>query len=195
MFIVIESIDGGGCQTQAELLHQSISGSTYLKFPHYNTPVGRMIKEFLYDEKKLNAKEQFLLYTMQFIFDTPEIREKSRRGTVVADRFFTTTLCYQTLEGISEKVALRFAGDFEIMVPDVIFFLDVKPEIAIKWKYGENKVLNFREKDSVFIKKTYEKYLDLATRQVWAPWEVVNGQRSKEEVHKEIKSIIQRKYG
>lgn len=194
MFIVIESIDGGGCQTQAELTSQNLTkirpDVTYLKYPHYDTPVGAMIKDFLYKNNTLNAKEQFLLYSLQFVFDTPEIAKKSKEGVVIADRFFTTTLCYQTLEGIDENVALRFAQDFGIIVPDVVFFLDVPVDTAMKWKYGEDKELNFREKDKAFIQKTYTKYKDLVNRKVWTKWVMINGDRPKEEVNKDILDYI-----
>ncbi len=190
MFVVIESVDGGGCQTQAELLAKNLPGSSYMKFPHYDTPVGKMIQEFLYKNKKLNPREQFLLYSMQFIFDSPEIEKKSTDGVLVADRYFTTTLCYQTLEGISEEVALRFARDFEIIVPDLVIFLDVSPDTAMRWKHGENKELNFRETDTDFIKKTYDKYQDLMKRSVWVPWKKINGEQAIELVHADIITIV-----
>ncbi len=202
MFIVIEGIDGAGCQTQAELITRKLGNNTSLiKFPHYDTPVGKMIREFLYENKKLDARQQFLLYTLQFIFDSEMIRnaagvtsEKGSRVTesavkkkvLVADRYFTTTLCYQTLEGFSEEYALSYAKHFGIIKPDVVFFLDVKPEVAIKWKYGEEKELNFREKDLNFMKKTYEKYQDLANRQVWTKWIRINGEQKIEKVTQEI---------
>lgn len=227
MFIVIEGIDGAGCETQAKMIFEKLknhpeldSGSNkqmpkqvrhdnvnLIKFPHYDTPVGKMIKEFLYENKNMNAQEQFLLYTLQFIFDAPIIRQKSQhpisniqnqspisnnqfQRVLIADRYFTTTLCYQTLEGFSEKYALEYAKQFGIVVPDMVFFLDVKPETAIKWKYGEDKEKNFREKDHEFIKKTYVKYQDLISRQVWTKWVRINGERSKEIVAKEIYNKI-----
>ena len=194
MFIVIEGIDGAGCETQAKMIldhfknHQQIE---LIKFPHYDTPVGQMIRDFLYRNQKMNAQEQFLLYTMQFIFDEPMIREKLSGGhmgspLLIADRYFTTTLCYQTLEGIDEKVALQYADNFGIIRPDVVFFLDVKPETAIKWKFGEDKEKNFREKDTKFIKRTYDKYQDLISRQVWTRWVKINGEQPKEKVTEEI---------
>ncbi|MDO8609624.1 MAG: dTMP kinase [bacterium] len=195
MFIVIEGIDGAGCETQAKLLAKQLSyqdtgksrlAPTLIKFPHYDTPVGKMIKEFLYENKSLKAHEQFLLYTLQFIFDSPQIRNQIEKSIVIADRYFTTSLCYQTLEGFDEKVALKYADDFGIIRPDVVFYLDVKPETAIKWKFGENKEKNFREKDHEFIKKTYVKYDDLINRQVWTKWVRINGEQPKEKVTEEI---------
>lgn len=194
MFIVIEGIDGAGCETQGKLVIESLQklgkNPSFIKFPHYDTPVGKMIKDFLYLNQKMTAHEQFLLYTLQFIFDSPEIRKKSEKGIVIADRYFSTTLCYQTLEGFEEQYALSYADQFQIEKPDMIFFLDVKPDTAIKWKYGEDKEKNFREKDHEFIKKTYVKYQDLINRQVWTKWVRINGEQEKEKVTSEIISHL-----
>ncbi len=190
MFIVIEGIDGAGCETQGQLVLEKLQelnkNPSFIKFPHYDTPVGKMIKEFLYENRDMKVHEQFLLYTLQFIFDEDRIRQNMQKGIMIADRYFTTTLCYQTLEGFDEKTALKYADDFGIIRPDIVFFLDVKPETAIKWKHGEDKVKNFREKDFSFIRKTYTKYNDLVERQVWTRWIRINGEQKKEKVTEEI---------
>ena len=169
MFIVIEGIDGAGCETQAKLVFeklQKVGQKVFLqKYPHYDTPTGKKIKNFLYKNEKMTVDEQFKLYTMQFIDDGPLIVEKSSQGIFIADRFFTTALCFQTLEGYDEKMALEYAASQKIEKPAMVFYLDVRPEIAVKRKFGEDKVLNFREKDLAFMKKTYVKYDDLIKRQ------------------------------
>ncbi|MCX6732784.1 MAG: dTMP kinase [Candidatus Roizmanbacteria bacterium] len=195
MFIVIEGIDGAGCETQATALIESLTKAGkkpfYIKFPHYDTPVGKMIRDFLYENKvKHSADEQFLLYTLQFIFDKELIKEKMKDHVVIADRYFSTTLCYQTLEGFDEEKAVRYAQDFNIVKPDAVLYLDVSPDTAIKWKYGEDKEKNFRENDHSFIRRTYEKYKDLVKRSVWARWIHVNGEQSKEKVTQELLTII-----
>ncbi|MFZ2026726.1 MAG: dTMP kinase [Microgenomates group bacterium] len=195
MFIIIEGIDGAGCETQSTALINELTKQGkkpfYIKFPHYDTPVGKMIRDFLYENKvKHTADEQFLLYTLQFIFDKTLIREKMKDHIVIADRYFSTTLCYQTLEGFSEEKAVRYAEDFGIIKPDAVLYLDVTPDTAIKWKYGEDKEKNFRENDHSFIRKTYEKYKDLVARNVWSKWVRVNGEQSKEAVTSELLTII-----
>jgi dTMP kinase len=195
MFIIIEGIDGAGCETQATALIAELTKlgkkPFYIKFPHYDTPVGKMIQTFLYENKvKHSADEQFLLYTLQFVFDKELIKEKMKDHVVIADRYFSTTLCYQTLEGFDEKKALQFANDFGIVKPDAVLYLDVTPDTAIKWKYGENKEKNFRENDHSFIRRTYEKYKDLVKRSVWAKWIRVHGEQSKEKVTEELLKII-----
>jgi len=191
MFLVVEGIDGAGCETQATALINKLSKAGkkpfYIKFPHYDTPVGKMIRDFLYENKvKHSADEQFLLYTLQFIFDKELIKEKMKDHIVIADRYFSTTLCYQTLEGFEEKKAVRYAEDFNIVKPDAVLYLDVTPDTAIKWKYGEDKEKNFRENDHSFIRRTYEKYKDLVKRSVWARWIRINGEQPKEKVTSEI---------
>ncbi len=194
MFIVIEGIDGAGCETQAKLVAEGLKKlgkkTSLIKYPHYDTPVGQMIKKFLYENHHLSNQEQFLLYCLQFIFDAGKIQELEKDGIIVADRYFTTTLCYQTLEGIKEEKALSFAADFGIIKPERVFYLDVSPQVAAKRKFGEDKVLNFREKDFDFMKKTYAKYGDLVKRQVWAKWVRVNGERNPDAIAQDIISQI-----
>ena len=212
MFLVIEGIDGAGCETQAKNLvkickkhPERFFPVELIKYPDYERNVGKLIKEFLYQNKNLSPEQQFLLYTIQFIIDAPMIREK--RGLsfpqlpitnyqlpiIIADRYFTTTLCYQTLEGIDLKKALRFASDFKIEKPDLVFYLNVRPEIAIQRKASELKEKNRREKDFDFIKKTYKQYAYLVKNQIWTRWIEIDGERKVDEITKEIFDKIKSK--
>ncbi|MCL4374926.1 dTMP kinase [Patescibacteria group bacterium] len=203
MFIVIEGIDGAGCETQAKAVSRALTDRSgqptvsLIKYPHYDDAVGKMIQQFLYQNKSLTAKEQFLLYSLQFINDIPKINRYTAANAhpptnsyLVADRYFTSTICYQTLEGIPEEIALRFADDFGIIKPDLVFYLDVDPDTALSWKYGEDKRLNFRETDLAFMKKTYNQYDRLVKRQVWTKWVRINGKQTKENVTREILNKI-----
>jgi len=194
MFIVIEGIDGAGCETQGKNLIKMLSESgkkvSLIKYPDYDRNVGKIIRDFLYENKGLTPKQQFLLYTMQFIMDKKMIEERRKNEILIADRYFSTTLCYQTLEGIDMKMALDYAKNFEIEVPDAIFYLNVDPDIAIKRKHGEDKIKNFREKDFDFIRKTAEQYKMLVEKQVWGKWINIDGNKGIEEITKEIYNKI-----
>ncbi|VVA44230.1 Thymidylate kinase [Candidatus Roizmanbacteria bacterium] len=190
MFIVIEGIDGAGCETQGKnlikMLLESGKKVSLIKYPDYERNVGKIIRDFLYENKGLTAQQQFLLYTMQFVMDKKMITEKRKDEILIADRYFSTTLCYQTLEGIDIKMALDYAKNFQIEVPDVVFYLNVDPDIAIKRKYGEDKEKNFREKDFDFIRKTHKKYKELVDQQIWAKWVEIDGNKGIEEITKNI---------
>jgi dTMP kinase len=191
MFIVIEGIDGAGCETQGKNLLKMCKGlinqtPTLIKYPDYERIVGRFIKDFLYQNKDLSAEQQFLLYSLQFIMDKNLIAEKRKKGILIADRYFTTTLCYQTLEGIRLEKALNFASDFGIEKPDLVFYIKVNPDTAIKRKFGEQKEKNRREKDFEFIRKTYTQYESLVKNQVWTKWVTIDGNKGIEEITKDI---------
>jgi dTMP kinase len=196
MFFVIEGIDGAGCETQAKAVYNSlirefVNKKCYLiKYPDYSKNVGKFIKEFLYENKNLTAGEQFLLYSLQFLMDKQWIAKKRKKEIILADRYFSTTLCFQTLEGVSLNKALRFADDFEIEKPDVIFYLDVDPNIAINRKFGEQKEKNRREKDFDFIRKTYRQYEMLVDKQIWAQWIRIDGNKGIEEITKDIYNLL-----
>ncbi len=194
MFLVIEGIDGAGCQTQAEnlfrLLKEKSLSVFFVKYPDYEKNIGRLIKEFLYHNKNLSPEQQFLLYSLQFIMDKDWIAGNRKKGVVIADRYFTSALCFQTVEGFKLKKALRFASDFNLEKPDLVFYLDVKPEIAIKRKSGEAKEKNRREKDFDFIKKTHQQYDKLVKDQVWTRWVRIDGGRPIDEITKEIFGIL-----
>lgn len=190
MFVVIEGIDGAGCETQGKniisRLQESGEKTSLIKYPDYERNVGKLIKEFLYQNKDLTAEQQFLLYTMQFVMDARMIAKKRKNEVVIADRYFTTTLCYQTLEGVDMKIALDYAKNFKIEVPDAVFYLNVDPDIAIKRKFGEDKEKNRREKDFEFIRKTHKKYGELVKNQVWSKWIDIDGNKGIEEITEDI---------
>ncbi|MCR4276512.1 MAG: dTMP kinase [Candidatus Roizmanbacteria bacterium] len=194
MFIVIEGIDGAGCETQGKnlikLLSESGKKASLIKYPDYDRNVGKIIRDFLYESKGLTPQQQFLLYTMQFVMDKKMIETKRKDEILIADRYFSTTLCYQTLEGIDMQMATDYAKDFEIEVPDAIFYLNVDPDIAIKRKHGEDKIKNFREKDFDFIRKTHQQYQMLVDKQVWGKWINIDGNKGIEEITKDIYNKI-----
>ena len=199
MFIVIEGIDGAGCETQGKNLIKMLKekglmnqAPTLIKYPDYDRNVGKIIREFLYQNKNLTPEQQFLLYTMQFVMDKKMIGERRKNEILIADRYFSTTLCYQTLEGIDMKMALDYAKNFQIEVPDAIFYLNVDPDVAIKRKHGEDKEKNFREKDFDFIRKTHGQYQMLVDQQVWTKWINIDGNKGIDEITKNIYNEIVR---
>jgi len=199
MFCVIEGIDGAGCETQGKnivkLLQSNKKTASLIKYPDYERNVGKIIRDFLYQNKNLNAEQQFLLYSLQFLMDKKMIAEKRKNGILIADRYFTTTLCYQTLEGIRLEKALNFAEDFGIEKPDLVFYVKVDPDIAIQRKHGEDKEKNFREKDFNFIRKTHKQYQMLVDQQIWTKWVEIDGNKSIDEVTKEIYNKIKQLNG
>lgn len=198
MFIVIEGIDGAGCETQAEnlqaLLKKNNVPTTFVKYPDYGRNIGPLIRDFMYKNKDLDANAQFLIYSLQFILDRDLIKKERQKKVVVADRYFTTALCFQTLKGVAIPTALRFANDFAIEKPDLVFYLNVRPEIAKIRKSGEAKVKNRHEKDFILIDKTYQQYAMLIKQQVWTKWINIDGEKDIDSVTKQIYNKLKSKF-
>ncbi|PIY71715.1 dTMP kinase [Candidatus Roizmanbacteria bacterium CG_4_10_14_0_8_um_filter_33_9] len=190
MFIVIEGIDGAGCETQAINLQNWLKRDnipfSFIKYPNYNANVGKFIREFLYNNKNLDAEMQFLLYSMQFLSDREFIKKERKNKILIADRYFSTTLCFQTLAGLPIEKQLRFADDFGMEKPDFVFYLNVQPDIAIKRKSGEQKEKNRTEKDFDNIRKTYKQYDELIKAQTWTKWINIDGEKDIDGVTKQI---------
>lgn len=207
MFIVLEGIDGAGGGTQRKKLEEFFSKSEIrnhksyfksvltLKYPYYETPVGKMIKNFLYSDTKLPPEKQFLLFFNQWTLESPKIEDFRKTGLVIADRWLPSAIVYQGLQGIPKKDLIEAARIFKLAVPDAIIFLDVPAAVAAKrdMKGKEGKENRFEQKHD-FLQKCYREYLKLMAENAIAPWIRVDGTKPIGEVTKSLVAEI-KKFG
>ncbi len=198
-FIVIEGIDGAGCETQAKKLREKLNArlakpALFLHYPDYNDPLGESIHRFLHGRLALDVKTQFLLYALNMIKDMFMIKEALKSGRyVVADRYFTSTIVYQGVQGFPKESALKFAELFEIIKPDLVICLKASPEVTIKRKLKEKTDLDRWEKDSDFQKKTAKGYDILVKDNVFAKkWAAVDADKPIEEVSENVWNVIKK---
>jgi dTMP kinase len=195
-FIVIEGIDGAGGETQTKLLRDYLGSNKVknLSYPDYKNPVGKIIHEYLHNKYDLSVDTQFLLYSIDFLKDGPQIRKWLKEGKIIiTDRYFTSTIAYQGLRGFNIKKALNFAEIFDIPKPDLIIYLGISARTSVKRKYAEKRSLDRNEKNKIFLEKLGDFYEKLAKNSVFGKWEVVNGEKSIDEVSNDIKNIINTK--
>lgn len=191
-FIVFEGIDGAGGETQSKLLSSYLGkGAKNLSYPDYKNPIGKIIHQYLHNQYDLPVETQFLLHSADFIKDAVKILKwLDEKKTVIADRYFTSTIAYQGLRGFELKKALRFAEIFNIPKPDLIIYLDISPETSMRRKLEEKGNLDRNEKDKKFSKELKAQYRKMAKKSIFGEWVVINGEKSIEEVFEEIKKII-----
>ncbi|MEM7816199.1 MAG: dTMP kinase [Candidatus Aenigmatarchaeota archaeon] len=193
--IVIEGIDGAGGETQSKLLleyfHQNKIPSERVYYPDYGNPFGNLIHEYLHKKLNLSTESQFLLYALDIIKDREKIQEWLNQGkTVIADRYFTSTIAYQGFRGFPLENSIKFAEMFSIPKPDIIIYLRVSPETSINRKRKEKKSLDRNESDSDFLKKVSSFYESLVRENVWSRWFAIDGEKSKEEVFLQIRKVL-----
>ena len=190
--IVLEGIDGAGSETQSKLLHDYLKSSgkpaERFQYPDYFSPMGKLIKDFLYKRFELQPEIQFLLFFADFLKDRGKIRQMKDSGkTVIIDRYFTSTLAYQTLSGFPIRRALQAARLFDLPQPDEIIYLKILPETSYKRKLREKSMLDRHELDRELQAKVAATYEALAKRGVFGKWTIIDGEKSKEDVFSEIR--------
>lgn len=191
-FIVIEGIDGCGGETQskklAKYLREKKTPVKLLSYPDYQGPIGKVINQYLYKKYNFSKEVQFLLYFSDFLKDKDKINKWLNEGsTIIADRYFSSTIAYQCLNGVSVDVALSASKLFDLPRPNFIFFLNISPETSMARKKKEkgNK-LDRHEADKKFLTALAEFYKQLAQRQALAKWVILDGERSISEVFSEL---------
>ena len=209
-FIVVEALDAGGSQTQTNLLGMRLKKAGYnvlqLHFPHEDRATGRLIYDkFLLHKsaKKFSRREQALLYIQDFYSRHEDIRRHQAargRNIVVSDRFYTSTLAYQTI-GLSGKARAAMLAWLNWLIaegtpalprPDLVIFLDTPVEVSLA-RLKEKKKDWFETKAK--LASIRRSYLMLAKEQ---RWHIINSmdeqgtQRSREDLHAEVWKKVER---
>ena len=187
LFIVFEGIDGAGCETQSKLLQKKLKGSVLFRYPDCTDPYGRLIKKYLEGKCRIHPEKIFMTFALNQMKDREKIGKLLEAGKiVVSDRYITSNFAYQCNGALPIDKALKFAEMFEFPKPDLIFYLDIKPEMAMERKRRE-KTLDIYESDLKKQRNVRKKYLNLVLNHVWSHnWVLVNGEEKIETINKKI---------
>jgi dTMP kinase len=194
-FIVLEGIDGAGVETHGRLLTDHLRAKKFeverVYYPDYEGPIGGMIHNYLHSCFDFSPTVQFLFYTADFAKDKERINRWLKEGkTVVSDRYFSSTLAYQSIQGFPLKKSLQMAEILELPKPDLIIYIDVSPKVSMERKFKEKNSLDRNESNENLLKTVGGFYKKLAKDKIFAEWVVVNGEKTIEEVFEDIKSKL-----
>ena len=133
LFIVIEGLDGAGGTTQCRLLQSWLErqGSTVVSTNEpTELPVGKFIRDILQDPHS-NVGDEVLAYLFaadrQDHLDSKVKPALSRGDIVISDRYYHSSLAYQSLSLEFDFVA-QLNRTFP--VPDMTIFLLLEPETS-----------------------------------------------------------------
>jgi dTMP kinase len=195
-FFVLEGIDGCGGETQiyeiSKLLESKLISLAKLSYPDYTGPIGEIIHRYLHREYEFSKEVQYLLFLADFIKDKEKIEKWLSEGkTIIADRYFTTTLAYQCFNGISIPRALRISELLSLPLPNSIIYLHISADTSIARKTLEKQGhLDRNESDRQLLASLVNSYNSLSNQNILAPWQVVDGEQSIEKVTQDIWQII-----
>ncbi|MFH1392698.1 MAG: dTMP kinase [bacterium] len=182
-FIVFEGLDGSGQSTQARLLHKHIKNSILTKEPRQDN---KIIKAALSAKKKLAPKilQEFFAQDREEHLEKDIIPALQKGKTVVCDRYAFSSFAYGVANNVPIDYLLEINKDF--LMPDIVFFLDVPPQICMKRikTRGDKKTLFEKKKTLEYV---YENYKCLSRQ---FNFKIINGKKSIEKVFEQIKKSL-----
>lgn len=159
--IAFEGIDKSGKRTQSELLARELSERGYSvvhsEFHRYDTPTGKIIRQFLDGEYKAPQIAIECIMAADKYAQLDWFKELEEQGTdvLILDRYILSQMVYAK----SQDVDIDFMCELlELLpAPSFEFFLDVSVEesMARKGQHGENDLY---ERDHAFLTKVRENY-------------------------------------
>lgn len=190
--IVIEGTDSSGKETQTKKLYERLANEVEkvrkISFPNYESPACEPVKMYLagaFGDNALNinpypvstmfAIDRYASYKMDWE------SFYNAGGIIVTDRYTTSNMVHQAskIENIDEKSKyLGWLEDLEynkmgIPKPDLVIFLNMPTEMAVKlMEARKNKITgeekkDIHEKDTSYLKKSYDNACDIAKKYNW----------------------------
>lgn len=193
-FIVFEGLDGSGQSTQSKLLKDYLEGKerrvVLTKEPTKDSRAGREIFEIVANKKKSFSKRLQELFSEDRRSHVENVIEPAlQKGlTVISDRYFFSTFAYGDAEGVDLKYLYDLNKEFPL--PDIVFFLNVSPEIALVRIKKRNKERAIFETEGK-LKKIHSRY-----KRIFKDFQsktkiyYINGEGSITKVSNKIKQII-----
>jgi dTMP kinase len=163
MFIVFEGIDGAGKTTLSRELYKFLIRKG-IKAVWTREPYDGGIRNLLLSRELSPWEETFLFLTDRGLHVRNFIMPHLQEGyTVIADRFYLSTLAYQGFgRGLDLELLKRLNGEVTRGIkPDITFLIDLPVELALKrlQNRGGNRD-RFERED--FLRKVREGFLKLA---------------------------------
>lgn len=196
-FIVFEGLDGSGQTTQARLLGEYLQSQgvkvvmtkepTQIIEGRFSSSVAQTIRDVLDKKIKMEARplqEMFAQDRKEHLEE--EIIPLLKDGVwVISDRYFFSSFAFGAAHGNDMDFLISLNKDF--LMPNYSFLLKVSPKVCMQRVVKRNEGVKFFEVEEK-LARTWEKYEEVMRR--FPELKVINGERSIDEIHSEIKNLI-----
>ncbi len=193
-FIVFEGIDGSGKSTQVELLCKRLLDNNidcYQTKEPTDLVVGKMIRQILTKQIQLHMMALAPLFVsdrLDHLLNEKEglISKINSGQTVVCDRYYFSSYAYHGVDIDMEWVINANSVCADLLKPDVTFFIDVSPEIALE-RIKKNRDSNDLFENLDRLKQVRENYF-IAFDKLKSSENVIiiNGDNSIEQINQEV---------
>lgn len=168
IYVAMEGLDGCGKTSQTKLLSEYLEkelGQIVVQTREPGSLLNRAfsVRDLLLSKEEINANALELLFQADRAQHTYEIQRLLKKNiSVISDRCYISGLTYG-IECGNDPSHIKALTDYSIQVrPDVIFYIDVPPEEAIKRTKTRGETETREEsKGFEFYKRVYERYNNL----------------------------------
>jgi dTMP kinase len=183
IFLVFEGIDASGKSTQAKRIARE--RNALFTFEPGDTAVGKDLRRWLLDAATpMKPETEALLMTADRSHHVDTLIKPTLESakSVVADRFYASTLAYQGYGRGVDLSQLRAATQLAIgdCLPDLTILIDLPVDVANE-RRERNAKDRFESSDIDFHNRVRSGYLELAKTD-GVEWFVVDGTKSEAEV-------------
>ncbi len=184
MFIVFEGIDGSGKSSVIKRLKENLE--RYGKKVKITAEPSRgEIGSYVLSKRGLNPRTEALLFTADRSEHTEQIIKWMDRGyIVICDRYFGSTLAYQSAAGMNIEW-LEAINDEVTIEPDVTILMDIDPVVSLKRVNARGERTRFEKLN--YLRKVRNAYLSIAEEY---DFEVVDANQDRETVADEVIDIV-----
>ncbi len=191
-FIVFEGIDGSGLSTQSQLLKEYLTKRTakiLLTKEPTDGLIGMLIRSTLRKRIKFDDTTLALLFAADRTDHLANIKFNNY-DYVISDRYYISNFAYQ-----SSAIDLNFLIEINKFArkPDLVIFLDVKPETCIERITHNREHIELYENIEKLraTKENYTKIIEYLRKNFDLNVVFVDGNRSIEEVRKDIVGVAE----
>jgi len=201
LFIVFEGIDGCGKSTQVWKLGKYLaeinkySHTVMTREPWQNPNIRKLLRET--DDPYADAMKLTELYINDRKRHVNDLIIPRLAGGlhVISDRYSFSTFAYQQTQGIKlQKLIEMHRG---LLIPDIIFIVDVDPKIAVKRMKNDRKRSTEQkfEKNLEFMQKLRKNFLNLPKQLENHNVVIIDGSKSAEDIfEKQVKPAFDKLY-
>ena len=146
-FIVFEGIDGAGTSTQIKRLVEKNPEKYFATAEPTDRPTGLFLRKMLAGEFSVDEKTNAYLFAADrcvHIYGINGVMEQIKNGkTVVSDRYFFSSLAYQSVSCGKELPSLI---NSPFPLPEYLFFFQIDPKISLARVNQRNEKKEIYEK-------------------------------------------------
>jgi dTMP kinase len=199
LLITFEGSDGSGKTTQISLLKEYLNKKgfevIYTREPG-GTEISEKIRDIILDNRNSNMSdmcEALLFASSRAQLVNEVIKPAINNGKIViCDRFVESSIVYQGIGrnlGV-EKIRLINEAALDGLRADITFMLTIPFEEGLRRKAKQKSLDRLENSGIEFHRKVYEGFITLAETTDYI--KIIDANRSIEEIHKDILTIIEK---